>query len=228
MGENMFNTIFAISQDWIWEARREAYWPSSIELYGKQIGFLIYLCAAIAVIVLLIGFIRNMRVWFQGRYDEEEQTFFNFLFVLIKRGFKNIFSRTFPRRLYYGIGAGILKRKSMQRSSFIIHTMIMVGFIGSAIATTAITIHEYIFHEELLVGPLYLLLNIGADVAGTLLFIGVVSAFIRRFSRDKTYYEQAGVEDLVLLLLLFWISLSGFFVEAARILYGLNHLPLVI
>ncbi len=224
----MINTIIAISQDWIWEARREAYWPRSIELYGSQIGFLVYLCAAIAVIVLLVGLYRNMRVWFHGKYDQKEQTLFAFILTLIKRGFKNIFSRSFPKRLYYGFGAGILKRESMQRSSFIVHTMIMLGFIGSAIATISITIHEYIFHEELLVGPLYLLLNIGADLAGVLLFCGVIIAFFRRFFREKTYYERAGVEDLALLLLLFWISISGFFVEAARILYGLNHLPLTI
>ena len=82
------------------------------------------------------------------------------------------------------------------------------------------------FHDELLVGPLYLLLNIGADISGVLLFCGVVLAFARRFLREKSYYERAGVEDLVLLLLLFWISISGFFVEATRILYGLNHLPI--
>jgi Fe-S oxidoreductase len=167
-----------------------------------------------------------MRVWFRGKYDQEEQSLIKFIFVLIKRGFKNIFSRSFPRRLYIGIGSGILKRNTMNKSSFIVHTMIMLGFIGSAIATTTITIHEYIFHEELLVGDLYLFLNIGADIAGGLLFTGVILAFTRRFLRDKAYYERAGIEDLVLLILLFWISISGFFVEATRILYGINNLPL--
>jgi Fe-S oxidoreductase len=226
MGEMMIDITLTLLQDWIWDARREAYWPSSIELYGKQIGFLVYLCAATAVIVLLIGLYRNMRVWFRGKYDQEKQTLWSFIFVLIKRGLKNIFSRSFPRRLYFGIGSGILKRKTMQRTSFIVHTMIMVGFLGSFISTSAVTIHEYVFHEELLVGPLYLLLNIGADISGVLLFCGVLMAFARRFLRESSYYERAGIEDLVLLLLLFWISISGFFVEAARILYGLNNLPI--
>jgi Fe-S oxidoreductase/nitrate reductase gamma subunit len=208
------------------EARREAYWPRHVESYGNQIGFLIYMCALTAVLILLIGLYRSARVWFHGTYDREDQRFLSFIFTLIKRVIKNILSRSFPRRVFYGIGAGITKRKSMQKTSFIVHTMIMVGFIGSAIATISLTIHEYLFHEELLVGVLYLLLNILAETSGVLLFIGTTIALARRYIREKDYYDRAGFEDLVLLLLLLWISISGFFVEATRILYGLNNLPI--
>lgn len=208
------------------EARREAYWPRHVEFYGHQVAFLVYMCALTAVIILLIGIYRNARVWFQGRYDQEDQSFISFIFTLIKRAIKNIFSKSFPRRLFYGIGAGITKRKSMQKMSFIVHTMIMAGFIGSAIATFSITIHEYLFHDALLVGPLYLILNIGADIAGVLLFIGILLAIARRYLRDRDYYARSGPEDLALILLLLWISISGFFIEATRILYGMNHLPL--
>ncbi len=208
------------------EPRREAYWPKEIQLYGQQMGFLVYMCALTAVIILLVGIYRSARVWFHGSYDRKEQGFVSFVLTLIKRVIKNVFSRSFPRRIFYGFGAGITKRKSMQKTSFIVHTMIMVGFIGSAIATISITIHEYLFLEELLVGTLYLLLNILADTSGVLLFIGTALVLVRRYIREKEYYPRAGIEDLVLLLLLFWISISGFFIEATRILFGLNHLPL--
>ena len=85
MGDKMIQAILTILQNWVWDARREAYWPSSIELYGKQIGFLVYLCAALAVIILLVGLYRNMRVWFQGKYDQEEQGFLGFIIALIKQ-----------------------------------------------------------------------------------------------------------------------------------------------
>jgi Fe-S oxidoreductase len=208
------------------EARREAYWPRQVESYGNQIGFLVYMCALTAVFILLIGVYRSARVWFHGRYEREDQRFLSFIITLIKRVIKNIFSRSFPRRVFYGIGAGITKRKSIQKTSFIVHTMIMAGFIGSAIATISITIHEYLFHDALLVGPLYLILNIGAEIAGVLLFVGTLLAIARRYLRDRDYYTRAGLEDLVLILLLLWISISGFFIEATRILYGLNNLPL--
>ncbi len=219
--EILIQTILAILQ----EPRREAYWPRP-DFYGNQVGFLIYMCAITAVVILVIGFYRSARVWFHGRYDQEKQSFISFLFTLIKRAFKNIFSKSFPKRIFYGIGAGITKRKSMQKISFIVHTMVMVGFLGSLISTLSITAHEYLFHEELIVGNLYLLLNIFADISGVLLFVGIILVLIRRYIRESDYYARAGYEDLILILLFFWISISGFFIEATRIVYGLNHLPI--
>ncbi|MFX1517378.1 MAG: (Fe-S)-binding protein, partial [Promethearchaeota archaeon] len=103
----------------------------------------------------------------------------------------------------------------------ITHSMIMLGFLGAAIATVISTIHEWILYEQLLVGPLYILHSLFADLAGLLLFLGVLLALIRRYVMDKDYYDRAGYEDLGLLLLLFWVSISGFFMEATRIVYGL-------
>jgi len=200
---------------------RESYWPRHLELYGHQLGFLIYISAMIAVLVVLIGIYRSMRVWFHGKYDEEEQTFLSFFISLIIKVFKNLFSRSIPKRIYYGIGLGISKRESRQWSSLITHSMIMLGFLGAAIATIISTVHEWILHEQLLVGVLYILHSLFADLAGLLLFLGVLLALIRRYVMDKDYYDRAGYEDLVLLLLLFWISISGFFMEATRIVYGL-------
>lgn len=224
----MIQEILTILQEGIVNAGRNPYWPRDLEDYGHQIGFLLYTCAILAVLVLLIGTYRNMRVWFQGKYDKENQRFPSFFLGLIISVFKNIFSRSLPRRIYYGIGTGITKRKSMQRSSFIVHTMIMLGFLGLIIATLISTVHEYIFDEKLLVGLLYLIHSFGADVAGLLLFLGIILALLRRYLRESDFYARKGLEDFVLLLLLFWICVSGFFIEAARIAYGLNNLPIEI
>jgi Fe-S oxidoreductase len=214
----MIQTILTALQE---TPGREAYWPRHIELYGHQLGFLIYISAMIAVLVVLIGIYRSMRVWFHGKYDEEEQTFLSFFINLIIKVFKNLFSRSLPNRIYYGIGLGITKRESRQWFSLITHSMIMLGFLGAAIATVISTVHEWFLHEQLLVGTLYILHSLFADLAGLLLFLGVLLALIRRYVMDKDYYDRAGYEDLVLLLLLFWISVSGFFMEATRIVYGL-------
>jgi len=207
------------------EPGREVYWPRHIETYGHQLGFLIYISAGIAVLIVLIGIYRGMRVWFHGKYDKKGQKFIPFFFSLVLTAFKNIFSRSFPKRLYYGIGAGINKRKTWQWSSFIIHGMIMLGFLGAAIATIISTIHEWIYieflHEELLVGPLYVAHSLFADLAGLLLFLGTALALLRRYVIERDYYTQASYEDLFLLLLLIWVSISGFFIEATRIVYGL-------
>ena len=214
----MIQTILTILQV---TPGRESYWPRNLELYGHQLGFLIYISAMIAVLVVLIGIYRAMRVWFHGKYDEEEQTFLSFFINLITKVFKNLFSRSLPKRIYYGIGLGITKRESRQWTSLIAHSMIMLGFLGAAIATVISTVHEWILHEQLLVGALYILHSLFADIAGLLLFLGVLLALIRRYIMDKDYYDRAGYEDLVLLLLLFWVSISGFFMEATRIVYGL-------
>ncbi len=214
----MIQTILTILQV---TPGREVYWPRHIELYGHQLGFLIYTSAMIAVLIVLIGIYRAMRVWFHGKYDEEGQTFLLFFISLIIKVFKNLFSRSLPKRIYYGIGLGITKRETRQWSSFIAHSMIMLGFLGAAIATIISTVHEWILHEQLLVGSLYILHALFADLAGLFLFLGVMLALIRRYVMNRDYYERAGYEDLVLLLLLFWISISGFFMEATRIVYGL-------
>jgi Fe-S oxidoreductase len=215
----MNQNILTIFQDGIGEASREMYWPHD---YGGQIGFLIYTSAALAVIIVLVGIYRSMRVWFHGKYDSEEQHFLSFFLSLIWRTFKNIFSTTFPKRLYYAIGGGITKRpKSMKNSSFVIHTMIMVGFAGAAIATIISTMHEYMFKEELLIGPLYVIYSFGADLAGLLLFLGSSGALIRRYIKEPDFYNRKSIEDIYLLFLLWWVSVSGFFMEATRILHGL-------
>lgn len=224
----MIQEILMILQDWFWTAGRDAYWPRGIEIYGAQVGFLVYISALIAIFAVLIGIYRGMRVWFHGKYDKENQGFLSFLFSLIKRALKNLFSLSLPKRLYYLIGTGITKRKSMPWISFIVHSMIMLGFLGTIIATLISTSHEYLFAEELLVGPLYIAFSFAVDLAGLLLFIGTLLAIARRYLRERDFYPRAGLEDMFLLFLLFWVSISGFFMEASRILYGLNNVPITI
>lgn len=214
----MIQAILTILQE---APGREAYWPRHLELYGHQIGFLIYTSAIIAVLIVLIGIYRAMRVWFNGKYDKEGQRFIPFFISLIIKVFKNVFSRSLPKRLYYGIGGGITKRETIEWPSFIAHAMIMLGFLGAAIATVISTIHEWVLHEQLLVGSLYIIHSFFADLAGLLLFLGTVLALIRRYVMNRNYYDRSGFEDLFLLLLLLWISISGFFMEATRIVYGL-------
>ncbi len=208
-----------ILQEGLEDVSREMFWPGR-DLYGSEIGFLIYISAAIAVLIVLVGIYRSMRVWFQGKYDHENQTFFSFFLSLIIKAIKNVFSSSFFSRLKYGTGGGITKRKTMPRASYIVHLMMLIGFLGAAIATIISTIHEYLFHEALLVGPIYLIYSFGADLAGLLLFIGTVLAFVRRYLREPSYFTLKSIEDGYLLALLFWVSVSGFFMEATRILHG--------
>jgi len=125
----MIKAFLTIFPEWVWDARREAYWPRHIAEYGNQFGFLIYLFAAIAVIILIISIYRVLRVWFHGKYDQHDQAIVSFIISLIKRAFKNIFSKSFLKRLYYGLGLGITKRESMPKISFLVHSMILLGFL---------------------------------------------------------------------------------------------------
>ncbi len=220
----MKQAILAIIPEWVWDAGREAYWPRHIEEYGHQIGFLIYIFALLAIILVFLGAYRNMRVWFHGKYNTKSQRFIPFFISLIILAIKNLFSLTLPKRLYYGIGAGITKRKNIGWISLLVHSMIMLGFLGAIIATLFSTAHEYLFQEELLIGLIYVVYSFAADFAGLLLFFGTLFAIIRRYMRQREFYTYSSFEDLFLLLLLFYVSISGFFIEAARILYGLMNL----
>lgn len=221
----MIELLLTILQEDINDARRELFWPGRGVSYADQIGFLIYFGSAIVVVLILLGILRHMRIWFHGKYDREEQGFLSFFVGLINRTLRNIFSRSFPTRLSYSLGAGIKNRQTKKKGSFLAHTLMMWGFIGSAIATTILTIHEYIFHEELLVGWLYLIYSFGADMAGVILVVGTIMAFVRRYITDRDYYVDTGFEDIFLLALLFWVGVSGFLMEAARITYGFINTP---
>ncbi|MFW9996135.1 MAG: (Fe-S)-binding protein [Candidatus Odinarchaeota archaeon] len=214
----MIKEILTAFQDWLIIASREIYWPK--ELYVERgVPQMVYGAATIAAIIVIIGAVRAMRVWFRGRYSTENQKFLPFFFELTFKAVKNLFSFSFFRRIYYGLGARITKRKKHGKYAFFVHFMIMIGFIGSMIATTILFIHEWVFHEKLVVGIVYLVFALAADLAGVILISGTTLAIIRRYINNRDYYQRGSYEDAFLIITLFIIGMTGLLTEASR-LYG--------
>lgn len=93
-----------------------------------------------------------------------------------------------------------------------IHMLIFWGFIGLFIGTTRLFIYTDILSKDwVLFGQ-----DLCCDIAGLMLFAGIIFAFLRRVisKGDSTLTE---FEDTALLLFLLILDVSGFFVEAARI-----------
>ncbi|MFX1255420.1 MAG: (Fe-S)-binding protein [Promethearchaeota archaeon] len=212
----MIDEIISTLQEWLWTASREMYWPHDLYV-ARNVPIMIYLSAALAALFILIGVIRAMRVWFIGKYHQEDQKFIPFFFELVLKSIKNLFSKSFFKRISYSLASKATNRTKQGKGAFLIHSCILLGVLGSAIATSILSIHEWVFHEELLVGLRYYIFAAFADLAAILLVIGTSLALVRRYVFSRNYYPQANWEDLILLLVLFGLGVTGIFVEASRI-----------
>lgn len=95
---------------------------------------------------------------------------------------------------------------------WITHMFIFWGFVGLLIGTTRLFIYTDIWKNELIL----LAQDISCDIAGIMLFAGIILAFFRRFflRNGSTLTE---FEDATLLIFLLILDVSGFLVEGARI-----------
>lgn len=213
---NMINSVILTLQDNFWTASREIYWPRE-EYVHSGVPQVVYLMALFAALIMIVGIFRSMRFWFRGRYNFEGQGFISFFIEIIIKVFKNLFSFSVFKRLSWSIGTRIRNREKRGTMSFLAHLCIMFGFLGAMIATLISTAHEYLFHEDLLVGPIYYIYAIGSDFAGLLIIFGCFLAIIKRYVVDRDYYEYSDIEDFSVLFIAFFIGITGVIVEASRI-----------
>ena len=172
------------------EATRELYWNIS----GQWIMYILF---AAVVACFAIFFYRRYRLWKLGApedlSDNKKVRFFG--------AFKEVFTQ---------------KRVVKKKSSGIMHLFIFWGMLFLFVATALTTLQDH-FGIPLLYGPFYLyFFSLGIDLAGFVCAIGIVIALVRRIARTNEHLETNTV-DIVWLVLLLLILLSGFITEGLRI-----------
>jgi len=189
-------------------ASREVFWNIS---YGE----ITYVLAVIAVAILAHSIYRYYRRWRLGlpahRFNRLGRRAWEFIVVTVIDGLMH--------RKFFGIDDGVKPgsaRRWLPRELFAgsAHFLIFIGCIVLVIGAFLDFISHYFFH--FLHGSVYLGVSVAVDCFGILVIIGVVLAIIRRYVVKPDRLDNQW-DDLVALLLILVVVISGFVVEGLRI-----------
>ncbi len=165
---------------------------------------LLYVIAAIAVIIFFVGFWYRTRVWTTGRDTDDSLKglgALGLLWISISKLFSVdcLFARrVFPRSKLRGI----------------LLMGIMWGFILLFLGTVSRTVNHYVYH--FLNGKVWQIFSLVLDAAGLFLLIGTVFGLLRRYVW-KPERIATSIQDGIFLFWLFLIILTGYIVEGTRI-----------
>ncbi|UCE97361.1 MAG: (Fe-S)-binding protein [Dehalococcoidia bacterium] len=191
------------------EASREVFW-------NIQFGEIVYILAVFTIIVFIYALYKRYKLWKTGipkfKLDNIGKRLWNFTVSAFvdgifhrrffgsasKQGRKGIFKRLLPTDFYPGI----------------IHYFIFIGCIILLIGSFLDFISHYFL--DFMHGGFYLGYSLVTDIAGTMIIIGVILAIIRRYVEKPERLDNKR-EDLIALLLIMAVVVSGFLVESIRI-----------
>lgn len=157
--------------------------------------YLVYVLTAIAILLYGRAIYRITGQWIRHKKDQITDK-----------------SQAVRKFFLYGFAQ---KSVFTDRSAGIMHTLVFIGFSG-LFAITLLTMLEADTPLHFLEGGYYVVFSLLADVFGIMLLLGLLFALWRRMYHRPQYLSNAAM-DLVLLLLLIGITLSGFFLEGLRI-----------
>ncbi len=189
-------------------ASREIFWNIS---YGE----ITYVLAAIAIALLAYSVYRYYRRWRTGlpanRFNRLGRRVWEFIIAAVIDGLVH--------RKFFGIDDGVkpgsarcwLPRELFAGSA---HFLIFIGCIALVINAFLDFISHYFFH--FLHGDVYLGVSVVVDCFGILVIVGVILAIVRRYVVKPDRLDNRG-DDLVALLLILVVVVSGFIVEGLRI-----------
>jgi Fe-S oxidoreductase/nitrate reductase gamma subunit len=183
------------------EPTREIFW-------NIQHPWIMYTLATIAVAVLVYAIIRHYRRWKLGqpadRANQWGKRVGDFLYLTVVDG---IFHRKF---------FGADKKDCRLREFFpgIIHFFIFAGAIIFLLGAFLDAISHYFF--DFMHGGFYLGYSVVVDGFGILAIIGVILAIIRRYVQKPDRLDNKW-DDMVALLLILVVVVTGFIIEGFRI-----------
>lgn len=176
----------------------------------------VYFLGAIAVAALVYAIYRRYRYWRVGedkKFGDCGRRWWAFIVAIIvdgiiNRRFFGVFDNIGRRRLY----GSDLKPKEFYPG--FIHLLIFVGTVILLIGTALDVISHYIV--EFLHGGVYLGFSAATDAGGILAIIGVILALVRRYAQKPSRLDRQP-DDLVALLLILIVVVTGFLVEGIRV-----------
>jgi len=190
--------------------QREIFWNIA---YGE----IIYALGAIAVGALIYAIYRRYKYWRLGgpdiRFSDFGKRIWVFVITAVVDGIIH--------RKFFGIFDNLEHRRpaitDIQPKEFypgITHFLIFAGTTLLLIGTALDVISHYIVH--FLYGGVYLGLSVATDIGGVIAIIGVVLAVIRRYGQKPDRLDNK-FDDLIALLLILVVIVTGFIVEGLRI-----------
>ncbi len=157
-----------------------------------------YLLSALSLAIFFYGLIKHICLWKEGFKKQKNRLSWHDIGRIIIDG---IFAK---RILKDDVPAGIM------------HILLFWGFTGLFIGTIILAVDHYLYH--FLVGTRYLIFSISLELFGSCLFLGIIISLVRRYIQKIKRLENK-TEDLVILVWLILIIITGFLVEALRIAY---------
>jgi Fe-S oxidoreductase/nitrate reductase gamma subunit len=169
---------------------RELYW----NIQGHNWMYLLFL---ISLVFFIYGFYRHYKLWRLGQSENRVDN--------IGRRIANVF--------IYGFGHKKILREKLPGT---MHFLVFWGFVVFAITTFFVALDADI-GTSLFKGTLYVILTLIADIFGLLAIVGILVLLYRRYITKPDRLDNKP-EDLVSLLLIFFIIITGFILEGIRII----------
>jgi Fe-S oxidoreductase/nitrate reductase gamma subunit len=182
--------------------------PHRESLWNIEFTWIFYTLAALTVLLVLYAIFRHYKRWKVGqpanRCHQLGRRCLDFLQIAIIDGLIH--------RKFFGAD-----KKDWRFREFypgLIHFLIFSGFVVLFLATALEFINHYFVH--FLEGNSYLAYSLLADIFGIFVIIGVVLALIRRYGQKPARLDNKR-DDLIALLLILGIVITGFILEGFRI-----------
>jgi len=177
------------------EPTREIFWNVG------HVNIFVYLLSLIAVIILILGIIKRVKLWRSGQPEKRTDQIWSRIKSVLWFGFGH---RRTLKELYPGI------------FHFILFWGFVILFIGTLIIFLQEDIFSPIFNYFFFHGNFYLWFSFILDLFGGLAIIGVLMALYRRYVTRPERLDNI-LDDAATLILLLLILVTGFFVEGFRI-----------
>lgn len=166
-----------------------------------------YILALVTVIVFLYGIGRRVRRWRQGQPEKRPGHFWARIWSLVTQVLaqRRTLDEAYPGIMHFTIFWGMV-----------------VLAIGTALATVDWDVTHLFFGFQILTGWVYILFELVLDILGLLVVIGLGMAIYRRYvarpSRLQAFpLRSLAWDDLYVLVMLAFITLSGYLTEGLRI-----------
>ncbi|MFC2007378.1 heterodisulfide reductase-related iron-sulfur binding cluster [Chloroflexota bacterium] len=191
--------------------------PERETFWNIQFTEIFYVLSLIAVVIFIYTIYKYYRRWRLGRpadrFNHPGRRILDFLTVAIVDGLIH--------RRFFGCADGLGHRRflpaDLKPKEFypgLIHLLIFVGCILLFLGTALENVNYYFYPFNR--GSFYLGFSLATDAGGIMAIIGVILAIVRRYGQKPDRLDNRR-DDLVALLLIVAIVLTGFTVEGLRI-----------